>query len=651
MSEGRLPALTWNFQVFLRRASGGSSWRVRQQAVFPTDWMACHDGDMPSDGLVSRGRSGGGRWLQGAYRQTREQGDIKLFWVQGYVPSQCKTHKGIAHDERQGRDLLSAQYVAREQARRFAMWGTVHAGFVCCGSGPDGRNRQCNIDFILLATLIGFQLLWLIVSYDITCQYAINFWTQMSGLPERMRLTIPLANIWRWKISHGETIEKNWAFSNGAACSTRLMGPGSRQVTLENVFGFHNYDRLLAMHCVFPKRLAVTMIDGAAHKIMLEAFTKGLEEANPAQVKEWRGLVEAWESKQHSTGAKSPFEAHAEVTTLRDIQLVIAKEELMRTETGDEVERDHSLGTFISMGLEIEEAQRKLTVDVRALKDPTVTQMLGSTKRPMQKQMYDGEGEQGAEATRLFMPLEIKDSCLRSRVCMVGVPDIEAQMREGEVSEVLEDVRGGLRTCTMANRYKLRNYTGQGLLTRGQNILRVISLQIHSAKIWYCYARAALLMLRGHGQWEEHLRVLTDDNVCRLNERALTAEEKAQNECWAEIGEAIINGGIACAAAGTAAAPESSNSMCFEQLRLLREEMRRTIVYEEVAAWEWKCLLAEELPGASPELTEGRILAKADVYLNSDAAAAGTEAVTVEVHLEDELDPEEEARLEGEEED
>jgi hypothetical protein len=56
------------------------------------------------------------------------------------------------------------------------------------------------------------------------------------------------------------------------------------------------------------------MINGAAHKIMLEAFTKGLEEANPAQVKEWRGLVEAWESKQHSTGAKSMFEVHAEGT-------------------------------------------------------------------------------------------------------------------------------------------------------------------------------------------------------------------------------------------------------------------------------------------------------------------------------------------------
>jgi hypothetical protein len=66
----------------------------------------------------------------------------------------------------------------------------------------------------------------------------------------------------------------------------------------------------------------------------------------------------------------------------------------------------------------------------------------------------------------LFMPSEIKDGHLRGRVCTVGMPDIEARMREEEASEALEDVRGGLRTRTMANRYKLQNYTGQGLLTR-----------------------------------------------------------------------------------------------------------------------------------------------------------------------------------------
>jgi hypothetical protein len=49
----------------------------------------------------------------------------------------------------------------------------------------------------------------------------------------------------------GEGVEQNWAFSNGTAGSTRLMGPGSRQATLEDVFGFHNYDHLLAMRKSF----------------------------------------------------------------------------------------------------------------------------------------------------------------------------------------------------------------------------------------------------------------------------------------------------------------------------------------------------------------------------------------------------------------
>jgi hypothetical protein len=47
--------------------------------------------------------------------------------------------------------------------------------------------------------------------------------------------------------SHGEGVEQNWSFSNGAAASTKLMGPGSRHATLEDIFGFHNYDRQLVM--------------------------------------------------------------------------------------------------------------------------------------------------------------------------------------------------------------------------------------------------------------------------------------------------------------------------------------------------------------------------------------------------------------------
>jgi hypothetical protein len=117
-----------------------------------------------------------------------------------------------------------------------------------------------------------FAMAWLVFSYDIACQYAIKFWERMAKMPEAMHLKLPPADVW-WMVpnfhlpdhltkcrspfsfhwmrgagmTNGEGIEQNWAFSNGAAPSTRLMGPGSRQATLEDVFGFHNYDRLLAM--------------------------------------------------------------------------------------------------------------------------------------------------------------------------------------------------------------------------------------------------------------------------------------------------------------------------------------------------------------------------------------------------------------------
>jgi hypothetical protein len=37
----------------------------------------------------------------------------------------------------------------------------------------------------------------------------------------------------------------------------------------------------------------------------------------------------------------------------------------------------------------------------------------------------------------------------------------------------------------MTNRYKLRNWTGQGMMTKGQGILCHINIKIHTAKLRY----------------------------------------------------------------------------------------------------------------------------------------------------------------------
>lgn len=108
-----------------------------------------------------------------------------------------------------------------------------------------------------------------------------------------------------------------------------------------------------------------------------------------------------------------------------------------------------------------------------------------------------------------------------------------------------------------------------------------------------------------------------------------------------------------------------------EELRLLREEMQRTVAFGGTAALKWDELASAELPNSTAELTEGRqayaaeqadrerrtaaylnrqwagILAKADQYLDGRAPVE-TGEVMIRFDLGDELDPEdEEAMLEG----
>ncbi|KAJ7807746.1 hypothetical protein B0H14DRAFT_3091205 [Mycena olivaceomarginata] len=643
-------------------------------------------------------------------------------------------------NEEQMSNCSGFQAMLQANSKRVKGLRTTGVAGVTCGRHnmwrPNGMGdlqvgeRQCNMDFILLSTLVAIQLLWLVISYDIACQYAIHFWKRMKELPARMHLTLPKENVW-WKVpnfhlpdhkpgchtpylfhwmpgagmTHGETIEQNWAFSNGAAASTRRMGPGSRHATLEDIFGFHNYDRLLAMHRVLPKRLATAIKDGTKHKGVFESFTAGLEEEMPTALDEWRSWVQRWEAKQHTGPEDSPFDSTEEVTTLRDIQQQIALEEFICTVDGVAAEHDHSPGTFISLGLSLEETQRRLSVDVRALKDPSPTQKLAFTKRrtallkeirkfrKMQsiymptvravlsdsnKAVYDGQGDQVPESTRLFMPSEIADSKLRARVCAPSLPDVEARMREGEASEALERVRVGLRTRTMTNRFKVRNFTGQGLMTKSQGILRQINVRIHNAKLRYRYSRAALLALRGHGAWEERLRILHDDDGGIARAGVVVAGEGSHTLSWIWYtvgeGETDKDKRLVDALRVEWCKAYSRTHRYDEEVRLLREEMRRTVTYGITEAGEWERRAAEELPGASAELTEGRqayaaehaaterarcadlerrwrgILQKADVYLDGGDVTAAAQEVTVEVDLADELDPEEEeARLEGEE--
>lgn len=191
-------------------------------------------------------------------------------------------------------------------------------------------HSQCNMDFIFYSAVLNMILLYLILSYDIACQYSKKFWSRMPGLPLQFHLNIKRENLWfkvpnfhlpghkpfchsafsfhyMWGAgrTHGETIEQNWEFTNGAASSTKMMGRGARHAALEFLFAYHNWRRTVSNRGTLASRMAENVLEGQEHR---DAFDAALSTAQPGMTDSWKAWVHEWESIQHTNGDLSPFE-------------------------------------------------------------------------------------------------------------------------------------------------------------------------------------------------------------------------------------------------------------------------------------------------------------------------------------------------------
>ncbi|KAJ7077196.1 hypothetical protein C8R44DRAFT_836773 [Mycena epipterygia] len=176
--------------------------------------------------------------------------------------------------------------------RRHNMWCPNGIGDLQLGE------HHCNMDFILFSSLLNTILLYLILSYDIACQYSKKIRLRMPGLPPQFHLNMkrenfwfkvpnfhlpghkPLCHLafsfhWMWGAgrTHGETIEQNWEFTNSAVSSTKMMGCGARHATLEDLFGYHNWR-------------------WTEHRDAFDAFDTALSEAVPEMTALWRAWVQ-----------------------------------------------------------------------------------------------------------------------------------------------------------------------------------------------------------------------------------------------------------------------------------------------------------------------------------------------------------------------
>jgi hypothetical protein len=115
-------------------------------------------------------------------------------------------------------------------------------------------------------------VLYLVLSYDIMCQYSKHFWPRMQTrfpgsrflnglvhfawlvpkfhLPAHIRKCWEMFNYYYELFTghtDGEGIERNWSDLNKLAGSVREMGPGSWRDTLDDHMGDLNWRKLIAL--------------------------------------------------------------------------------------------------------------------------------------------------------------------------------------------------------------------------------------------------------------------------------------------------------------------------------------------------------------------------------------------------------------------
>lgn len=128
------------------------------------------------------------------------------------------------------------------------------------------------MDYLLFSSLEGSDVLELVISYDIACQWSVNIWNRMAKYSRRLhfdwtgckiiflvpKFHLP-AHVAKCQTSFsfnltskvgrtdGEAPERGWADINRVATSTREMGPGSRRDTLDDHFGDWNWKKIVTL--------------------------------------------------------------------------------------------------------------------------------------------------------------------------------------------------------------------------------------------------------------------------------------------------------------------------------------------------------------------------------------------------------------------
>ncbi|KAI0037647.1 hypothetical protein FA95DRAFT_1506726, partial [Auriscalpium vulgare] len=432
--------------------------------------------------------------------------------------------------------------------------------------------RYCNMDYMFFNAISRLNTPSLLVSYDIACQWHKNLSLRAAthpdwNLPDDIDFAVPKFHIAAHQEecqeefdlakkrgtgqTDGEGPERGWSNINGAAASTKEMGPGGRHDTVDDHCGHANWRKVVGLGPTLLRRMKAGLAQATEQGDIYTEFTKSLELDHPEKLAEWRKQIDEWEV--HGRGP-NPYKKPVSDITVDEVRLELAQEDYEAVQSASIIASLPAASAFILSGFRLEVMQLKLRLDKTNDRDGTSNQAarLQESRTAILRLLHRFRADQDIhmhhiasiinvdestqshntirpEQIKLYLPSDLSER-ERATACDPTLSDMEAKFRYAGACQALDDVRHQLRFRTYVKRFKINNVVGQRKNTRARAFQSRIDDAVNRAASTYRLHRAAYLRLVGPGTWEKRLRVLLDEHLVGLGERLLDQIDLADIE-------------------------------------------------------------------------------------------------------------------------
>ncbi|KAJ7439827.1 hypothetical protein FB451DRAFT_1415477 [Mycena latifolia] len=311
----------------------------------------------------------------------------------------------------------------------------------------------------------------------------------------------------------GEGIEHPWANIRPVATSTWEMGPGSRIDMLDDHWSHWNWQKLVGLGFLLMRRLLNAISERNFQEESLATFTTNQMEHVP----EWKAMVKAFNADNMKP---NPYEHPKTGITEHNVQWWLAEEEAKETTPIHNV----TPSVFVLVGLELEEQQQHLKIEVESRKDLTTKQTVEMLEKHTKLGCYTArfrtlqgvytpaalqalsdhpapapgkEEEAGqVENVPLYMPLALLEA-QRTSGCFKGVIKIEERLRGVQLWSVHSEICNLLHIKSRFQTYKGSNTRHQGATMRSWNLMDRNNTKIRIQAEKYIVAWEAKRLLAG----------------------------------------------------------------------------------------------------------------------------------------------------------